>query len=128
MTSEMKSPRQKKYVGYRTAYIAWHESISDDFDLISTLKALAEANGLVVTEKVGKSSHRLRIDTRESDQMRRRRRPAVDHALQQEATRLLRRALRDPQAAERIKTLVERARRGENVGPNVPDAMDQPAS
>jgi hypothetical protein len=116
--------RRKKYAGYNTLYVIWHESIAEDFDIPSTLKALAEAHGLLADEKRGKASNRMRIDTVESSRLRGRRQPVVDREFRQDAAKLLRRALKDPRSAERIRSLVERARLGEDVDGVIPDAID----
>jgi hypothetical protein len=118
------STRRKRLPGYNTLRVIWHESISDDFDLPSTLKALAEAHGLVTKDKTTKGSRQFRIDTVESAQSNGRQRALLDKSTQLAAVKLFRHALRDPRSAERIRTLVERARLGEDVDGGVADAID----
>ncbi len=104
--------------------VLWHESITPDFDPVTALKALADSRGLVATEKVNLASRRLRVDTVQSSQLREKRTPPTTKTVRQEAFKLLRQALNNPQAAEDIKALVERARQGQDISHGLTDAMD----
>jgi hypothetical protein len=115
--------RRKKYPGYSAVLVVWHDSITQEFDPVTALKALADSRGLLVDEKASTAVRRLRVDSVESSQLRKRSQP-IDRSIRQDAAKLLRRALKDPRSAERIKGLVERARHGEDMSQGLPDAMD----
>jgi hypothetical protein len=124
METDAGAPKRRKYAGYNTVLVMWHETIAADFDPLAALKELAESRGLIATEKSSRASRQLRIDTGQSSQSRRKRRTVIDKSIRQDAAKLLRRALKDPESAERIKRMVERARQGEDVGSGIPDALE----
>src|SRR5260370_1227974 len=116
--------RRKKYPGYSVVTVLWHESILKEFDPVEALKELADSRGLVAKEKVNRASRRLRVDSVQSSKLRDARSQPTDKGIQQEAFKLLRKALKNPQAAEDIKALVERARQGEDASHGLSEAMD----
>jgi hypothetical protein len=117
--------RRKKYPGYNVVTVLWHESIPKEFDPVEALKALADSRGLVAKEKVNRASRRLRVDSVQSSKLRDARSLPADKGIQQEAFKLLRKALKNPQAVEDIKALVERARKGEDTSQGLSEAMDR---
>ena len=128
MQAEEGATTRRKYPGYNSLLVTWHETIAAEFDPLAALKDLAKSKGLIATEKSSRVSRQLRIDSVESSQLRRKRRTVIDKSIRQEAAKLLRRALKDPESAERIKKMVERARQGEDVSLGVTDALETDSS
>jgi len=116
------APR-KKLAGYKILQVSWHESIPEDFSPADVLTKLAESRGLVVSDRAGKTVRRLRVDTEESASQNRRKTSTVDKTVRRDAAKLLRRAFNDPRTADRIKSLVDRARQGEDVSKELGDVM-----
>lgn len=112
-----KPDRTRAESEYLRANLVWHVGLRDSFDPLAVVRQLADSLGLVMTESKSKRTGRvsMRIDSRSSLKARRGGRSLVDKPTMNKATTLLRRALRDPEAAAAIASLVDRANAGEEV-------------
>ena len=99
--------RRKKYPGYNTLMVVWHESINKEFDPVSALREAATSRGLVVDLKAHMATPRLRVDSIESQRLRRKLSQPIDKA-----------------TAAHLRDLAERARQGEDVSQALLAAMD----
>jgi hypothetical protein len=106
MQAKPAKERRKKYPGYKTLVVAWHESIKE-FDPVIALKEVATSRGLIVDLKAHMATPRLRVDSVESQRLRRKISQPIDKP-----------------TADRIRDLVERARQGEDVSQALVAAMD----
>jgi hypothetical protein len=107
MQAKPAKARGKKYPGYNTLMVVWHESINKEFDPVSALKEVATSRGLIVDLKAHMATPRLRVDSVESQRLRRKLSQPIDKP-----------------TADRIRDLVERARQGEDVSQALLAAMD----
>ena len=109
---------------YHRMTVLWHRSVDARFDPLPVVRSLAESLGLLIRESTSGRTGRvtLRIDTRESKATKGKG-PLVDKATRQAATKLLRKALRDPAQADRIRALIQRQEAGEDISTELADAI-----
>jgi hypothetical protein len=109
---------------YRRMTVLWHESIDDRFDPVGVIKSMAASTGFLIRESTSASTGRvtLRVDTRESKATKGKG-VLVDKATRRAAAKLLRKALRDPAQANRIRSLIQRQEAGEDVSSELAEAL-----
>lgn len=119
--------RQKRQSDYIKTTVSWHSSLKPTFDPVKALRNEAETQGLVVTEVVSHHTGRLaiRIDSPESRLSSRAGSPLLDKASRANAAKLLRRAMRDPEAAAIIKSLLEKGETDREATVQLSAAMEK---
>ena len=119
-----RAPAANAFETYLRMTVLWHESTARAFDPVAAVVSLASSQGLLVKQTLSPRTGRttLRVDTPES-KGKKKGGPVVDKTTRREASKLLRRALRDPALAERIKDLILRQAAGEDVSAELTETI-----